>query len=276
MQFNVDAKGHTSLRGGAQNLSSVNVFIDGVGQKSYVKEGGVSGQFFSQGNPFPQLAIGEYKVITSNYKAEYDQVSSAAITAGTKSGTNDFHGEVFGTYTDDGWRNRTPAEEHSGKKTPSHQGEYGLAFGGPILEDALHFLRHLRAQGVQHPDHGDRGRVGCHPVPAGRRAVAIRAGRVAVHRRPLLRQAGLGVFRSRPDRGERQGAARGPDRQCRRPDRAFRRHRYAERRRSLRRALAAQCRPLVQRSALQLREIVQQPDRVPKRKRRGVHHADRQ
>ena len=27
------------------------------------------------GNPFPQLAIGEYKVITSNYKAEYDQIS---------------------------------------------------------------------------------------------------------------------------------------------------------------------------------------------------------
>src|SRR2546429_5830805 len=52
-----------------------NVYVDGVGQKNYVKEGGVSGQFFSQGNPFPQLAIGEYKVITSNYKAEYDQIS---------------------------------------------------------------------------------------------------------------------------------------------------------------------------------------------------------
>ena len=46
-----------------------------------MKEGGVSGQFDTQGNPFPQLAIGEYKVITSNYKAEFDQVSSAAVTA---------------------------------------------------------------------------------------------------------------------------------------------------------------------------------------------------
>jgi len=81
MAFQVDSSGHTSLRGGAQNTNSVNVYIDGVGQKNYVKEGGVSGQFFSQGNPFPQLAIGEYKVITSNYKAEYDQISSAAVTA---------------------------------------------------------------------------------------------------------------------------------------------------------------------------------------------------
>ncbi|WP_407071545.1 TonB-dependent receptor domain-containing protein [Rhodanobacter sp. FW510-T8] len=140
MVFNVDSSGHTSLRGGAQNNSSVNVYIDGVGQKSYVKEGGVSGQFSSQGNPFPQLAIGEYKVITSNYKAEYDQISSAAVTADTKSGTNEFHGEVFGTYTNDSMRARTPSENDAGKKTKSHEKEYGFAIGGPIIKDQMHFF----------------------------------------------------------------------------------------------------------------------------------------
>ncbi|MGF6711061.1 outer membrane receptor for ferrienterochelin and colicin [Luteibacter sp. W1I16] len=139
MVFSVDAQGHTSLRGGAQNNSSVNVFIDGVGQKSYVKEGGVAGQVNSQGNPFPQLAIGEYKVITSNYKAEYDQVSSAAITAETKSGTNEFHGEVFDTYTSDKYRSRTPAEE-DGDKARSFEKEYGFALGGPIIKDKMHFF----------------------------------------------------------------------------------------------------------------------------------------
>jgi outer membrane receptor protein involved in Fe transport len=140
MVFSVDAKGNTSLRGGAQNTSSTNVYIDGVSQKSYVKEGGVSGQSGSQGNPFPQLAIGEYKVITSNYKAEYDQVSSAAITADTKSGTNEFHGEVFGTYTNDAFRNRTPIEKSSGKKVESESKEYGFALGGPIIKDKMHFF----------------------------------------------------------------------------------------------------------------------------------------
>ncbi len=76
------SSGQTSLKSGGQNTSAVNVYIDGVGQKNYVKEGGVSGQFDTQGNPFPQLAIGEYKVITSNYKAEFDQVSSAADDGG--------------------------------------------------------------------------------------------------------------------------------------------------------------------------------------------------
>src|SRR3984893_11487001 len=142
MQFKVDSSGNTSLQGGAMSTSTVNVYIDGVGQKNYVKEGGVSGQFFSQGNPFPQLAIGEYKVITSNYKAEYDQISSAAITAGTKSGTNKFEGQVFGTYTGQNFRAETPSELNKvpNVKTASKDKEFGGDFGGPIIQDLMHFF----------------------------------------------------------------------------------------------------------------------------------------
>jgi len=140
MVFTRDSQGHTSLRGGAQNTNSTNVYIDGVGQKNYVKEGGVSGQFNTQGNPFPQLAIGEYKVITSNYKAEYDQVSSAAIVAETKYGTNEFHGEAYGQYTNDHLRAETPSEVKAAKKTPSKTKEFGASVGGPIIKDRLHFF----------------------------------------------------------------------------------------------------------------------------------------
>jgi len=138
--FSVNDQGQTSLQSGGQNGSAINVYIDGVGQKNYVKEGGVSGQFDTQGNPFPQLAIGEYKVITSNYKAEFDQVSSAAVTAGTKSGTNEFHGEVYGQYESGKWRAETPSEDADGIKTPSQDKEFGAALGGPILRDVLHFF----------------------------------------------------------------------------------------------------------------------------------------
>ncbi|MEP7187194.1 MAG: TonB-dependent receptor [Rhodanobacter sp.] len=151
MVFTRDANGNTSLRGGGQNASSSNVYIDGVGQKSYVKAGGVSGQIGSQGNPFPQLAIGEYKVITSNYKAEYDQISSAAVTAQTKSGTNEFHGEAFGRYTNDAFRERTPAEEFAGKKTQSEEKEYGFAIGGPIIQDKMHFFATYEAKRFNTP-----------------------------------------------------------------------------------------------------------------------------
>jgi outer membrane receptor protein involved in Fe transport len=151
MVFTVDSNGNTSLRGGAMNNSSVNVYVDGVGQKSYVKEGGVSGQFGSQGNPFPQLAIGEYKVITSNYKAEYDQISSAAVTAQTKSGTNEFHGETYYRYTNDAFRERTPAERDADRKTPSEEKEYGFALGGPIIKDKMHFFMTYEAKRFDTP-----------------------------------------------------------------------------------------------------------------------------
>jgi outer membrane receptor protein involved in Fe transport len=146
MVFSVDAKGNTSIQSGAQANSSINVFIDGVGQKNYVKTGGIAGQAGPNGNgdpgnPFPQLAIGEYKVITSNYKAEYDQISSAAITAQTKSGTNKFHGEVFGDYTSDSLRSATPSEDAAGgAKVKSANQEYGVAVGGPIIQDMLHYF----------------------------------------------------------------------------------------------------------------------------------------
>ncbi|MER2178676.1 MAG: carboxypeptidase-like regulatory domain-containing protein, partial [Stenotrophomonas maltophilia] len=139
--FTRDAKGNTSLRGGATNSDGTNVYIDGVGQKSYVKGGGVAGQSGSAGNPFPQLAIGEYKVISGNYKAEYGQVSSAAVTAATKSGTNEFKGETFYRYTNEDMRAKTPAERQGGKdKMVSAEKEYGFALGGPIIQDKAHFF----------------------------------------------------------------------------------------------------------------------------------------
>jgi uncharacterized protein YdeI (BOF family) len=139
MVFQIDGNGNTKLRGGASNASAGNLYIDGVGQKSYVKGGGIAGQSDTQGNPFPQLAIGEYKVITSNYKAEYGQISGAAITAATKSGTNEFHGEAFYRYTDQDLRDKRPDEQKNGK-IDSQTKEYGFALGGPIIQDRMHFF----------------------------------------------------------------------------------------------------------------------------------------
>jgi outer membrane receptor protein involved in Fe transport len=148
--------GKTAIKAGAQPAANVNVYIDGVGQKNYVHGGGLAGQAGPNhdgdaGNPFPQLAIGQYKVITSNYKAEYDQISSAAITAETKSGTNEFHGEAFETFTSDRLRASTPAEEAAHNKARGVSREYGGAIGGPIIKDKLHFFLTYEAKEFQTP-----------------------------------------------------------------------------------------------------------------------------
>ena len=141
MQFITSPNGSESqLRSGALGSSNINVFIDGVGQKNYVTPGGMTGQDDSRGNPFPQAAIGEYKVITSNYKAEYDQISSAAVVAVTKSGTNEFGGSFFWDRTSDSWREPSPIEEDRGSKTREVTEQYGATFSGPIIRDKLHFF----------------------------------------------------------------------------------------------------------------------------------------
>jgi outer membrane receptor protein involved in Fe transport len=140
VQFNEGQDGSTSIQGGAQSPNAVNIFIDGVGQKNYVLRGGVTGQDASRGNPFPQSAIAEYKVITQNYSAEYDQLSSAAIVAVTASGSNEFHGGFFYDYSDEGMREKNPNELKDNKKIPSQQIQYGVNVGGPIIKDKLHFF----------------------------------------------------------------------------------------------------------------------------------------
>ena len=41
-----------------------------------------------------QLAVQEFRVLSSNWKAEFEDAGTAIITAVTRSGTNEFRGEA--------------------------------------------------------------------------------------------------------------------------------------------------------------------------------------
>lgn len=155
VRFDTDSAGNTRLRGGSQNSDSVNVFIDGVGRKNNILRGGIVGQDTSQGNPFPQTAIAEYRVLTQNYKAEYDQVSSVAISAVTKSGGNDTHGNVYFNRTGSNWTSLSPIQEQdkaNGVAAPSYkQIEGGFSIGGAIKPDALHYFLAYDGKTIEKP-----------------------------------------------------------------------------------------------------------------------------
>lgn len=144
VEFISDNGGNTRLQGGSQNNDHVGVFIDGINQKNNILRHGVTGQDSSRGNPFPQSAIAEYRVISSNYKAEFDQVSSTAITAITRSGTNTLQGDAYIDRTGTSWRKKTVFEQENEAAgvplPPSKKTEYGFALGGPIKTDTLHFF----------------------------------------------------------------------------------------------------------------------------------------
>ena len=123
----------------------VNVFIDGVSLKSNLQQGGIVGQDVSRGNPFSQLAVQEFRVLTSNFKAEYEDAGTAIITAVTKSGTNQFHGEVFGTYQNNKMISRDFLQKRDGGKVNLKRYQYGAALGGPIIKDKLFFFVNYEA-----------------------------------------------------------------------------------------------------------------------------------
>jgi len=125
------------VKAGAQSSSATNVFIDGVSFKNDVIQGGVVGQDSSRGNPFPQNAVEEFRVITQNYSAEYQKASSAIITAVTKTGTNSLTGDVFLFYQDKSLVDENPL---TGANPEYERNQYGFSLGGPIIQDRMHFF----------------------------------------------------------------------------------------------------------------------------------------
>lgn len=123
----------------------VNVFIDGVSLKSDINQGGIVGGDSSKGNPFPQAAVQEFRVISSNYKAEYEDAGTTVISAVTKSGGNEFHGDAFGFFQLNALRSKDYFQKQNAAKgiaDDSHfsQKQYGASLGGPIVKDKLHFF----------------------------------------------------------------------------------------------------------------------------------------
>ncbi|HVK41470.1 MAG TPA: TonB-dependent receptor [Phenylobacterium sp.] len=126
-----------TISAGGQTPQAINVFIDGQNQKSTIIDGGVAGQDDSRGNPFPQAGVQEFRVISQNFKAEYEQAGSAIITAVTRSGTNDFSGDAFVTYMDADW---SETRSIGGGDARPERLQYGFSVGGPIIEDRLHYF----------------------------------------------------------------------------------------------------------------------------------------
>jgi outer membrane receptor protein involved in Fe transport len=138
---------------GALPSQHTNVFIDGVSFKNDLILGGVVGQDASRGSPFPQNAVQEFQVLTQNFKAEYEKASSAIITAITRSGTNNYRGEIFSFYQDKNLVQNEGVRQVNGIFTkiddlktvgapkPTYERlQWGASLGGPIVRDRLQFF----------------------------------------------------------------------------------------------------------------------------------------
>jgi hypothetical protein len=84
-------------------------------------------------------ATQEFRVITSNFNAEFGRNTGAIINIATKNGTNDFHGNGYIYYRSDRFNARNFFDV-SGKADPQQRRQFGGSIGGPIIKDKAFFF----------------------------------------------------------------------------------------------------------------------------------------
>ena len=82
-------------------------------------------------------AVREFKLLTSNYTAEYGRAGGAAIVAVSQSGTNVFHGSLYEYHRND---NLDAREFFTSEKEEYKQNQFGASVGGPLARDRAFFF----------------------------------------------------------------------------------------------------------------------------------------
>ena len=132
--------------GGAGNYSIAGGRTDSV---TFLLDGGSNNDLLDNSNlldPNPD-AIAEFRLLTSDYTAEYGRNGGGVISIVTKSGGNQFHGSLF-----EFLRNRDlDANDYFNKqqglpRLDLKRNQYGATLGGPIVKDKAFFFLAYQGQ----------------------------------------------------------------------------------------------------------------------------------
>src|SRR6202050_3188850 len=125
--------------GGAGNYSIAGGRTDSV---TFLLDGGLNNDLIDNSNlldPNPD-AIAEFRLLTSNYTAEYGRNGGGIISEVIKSGSNTLHGSLFEFF-----RNRVLDAndffniQQSIPRLVLKRNQYGATLGGPIVKDKIFF-----------------------------------------------------------------------------------------------------------------------------------------
>ncbi len=140
--------GLLSFRG--QSTLMNNVTVDGAddNQAYFSEERGRTRAGYSTA----KASIQEFQVNTSNYSVEYGRSAGGVVNSITKSGGNQFHGELYFFDRDAEWAGSVATTTQNVQLTPGGpfvaqhfkptdvRKQYGGAIGGPILRDKVFFF----------------------------------------------------------------------------------------------------------------------------------------
>ena len=108
-------------------------------QTSFLLDGGLNNNVWRDGglmSPNPD-AVEEFRLITSNYNAEYGRSGGGIVNVITKSGTNQFHGALYEYLRNDDLDARS---FFNPSVSILKQNQFGGTAGGPVKHDKLFFF----------------------------------------------------------------------------------------------------------------------------------------
>src|SRR6202034_608939 len=101
-------------------------------------------------------AIQEFNLITANASAEFGNFQGGIVNASIKSGTNQFHGDVWEFFRNDilnanQWENKFLGPGSELPREALRWNMFGGTIGGPIWRDKLFFFADYQGQRFDHP-----------------------------------------------------------------------------------------------------------------------------
>lgn len=119
-----------------QRSESLSFLVNGADNNDFLGNNAVV-------DPNPD-ALGEFKILTNNYEAEYGRTAGGIVNQVIKAGTNNYHGDLFEFFRNDALNARN---YFLPSVTPFKRNTFGGTFGGPILKDKTFFF--ISYQGVR-------------------------------------------------------------------------------------------------------------------------------
>jgi outer membrane receptor protein involved in Fe transport len=130
-----------------QREQSNNFMLDGLDQNEAVDN--LIGYY-----PSPD-AIAEMRVETNNYSAEFGNVAGGVVSAITKSGSNEWHGDAFEFRRDDKFDANSWSNNRSGaEKGNFTQDIFGATLGGPLARNKVFFFADYQGTRINRPGPG--------------------------------------------------------------------------------------------------------------------------
>ncbi|MCM3869256.1 MAG: TonB-dependent receptor [Pyrinomonadaceae bacterium] len=124
--------GSLAINTGGNREETVNYMVNGITLNNL--------SFSSISFQLPINTIQEFKLDNSTFSAQYGQSSGAIVNIATRSGANEFHGELFEFFRNDVLDARNFFEFTSKQPAPFKRNQFGGNLGGPIIKKKVFFF----------------------------------------------------------------------------------------------------------------------------------------